>query len=55
VQINRRETTVKIVYFEGDNLLLQPANTQYKPMLLKYPDEVEILGRVILVRRKFPV
>jgi len=53
VQVNRRETTVKIVYFEGDRLLLQPANSRYKAMLLKYPDEVEILGKVILVRRKF--
>lgn len=53
VQVNRRETTVKIVYFEGDHLLLQPANSRYKAMLLKYPDDVEILGKVILVRRKF--
>ncbi len=53
VQINKRETTVKVVYFEGDHLLLQAANSNYKPILLKYPDEVEILGKVILVRRKF--
>jgi|GEM_PF-628064 len=53
VQVNRRETTVKIVYYQGDYLLLQPANCRYKAMLLKYPDEVEILGKVILVRRKF--
>lgn len=53
VQIGRKETTVKIVYFEGKSLLLQPANSQYKPVVLKYPEEVEILGRVILVRRKF--
>jgi len=53
VQVNRRETTVKIVYFEGDCLLLQPANSHFKAVLLKYPDEVEIMGKVILVRRKF--
>ncbi len=53
VQINRRETTVKVVYFEDNYLLLQAANSRYKPMILKYPDEVEILGKVILVRRKF--
>lgn len=53
VQINRRETTVKVVYFEGDYLLLQAANSRYKPIILKYPEEVELLGKVILVRRKF--
>ncbi len=53
VQISGRETTVKIVYFEDeDSLLLQPANSAYKPSLLKYPEEVEILGKVVLVRRK---
>jgi len=53
VQIDRRETTVKVVHFEGDYLLLQAANSHYKPILLKYPEQVEILGKVILVRRKF--
>jgi len=52
VQIGSRETTVKIVYFEDDSLLLQPANSAYKPTILKYPSEVEILGKVVLVRRK---
>ncbi len=53
VQIGHRETTVKVVYFEEDRLILQSANSRYKPMVLKYPEEVEILGKVILVRRKF--
>ncbi|MCB1187046.1 helix-turn-helix domain-containing protein [bacterium] len=52
VQVNRRQTTVKKVYFENDSVILQPANHNYRPQVLKYPDEVEILGRVILVRRK---
>ncbi|OGK10744.1 MAG: hypothetical protein A2Y63_05025 [Candidatus Riflebacteria bacterium RBG_13_59_9] len=55
VQAGGRETTVKIVYFENEGLLLQPANSSYKPTLLKYPQEVEILGKVILVRRRLIV
>lgn len=55
VQLNGRETTVKIVFFEDDSLLLQPANSAYRPMTLRYPDQVEILGKVVLVRRKLIV
>ena len=52
VQINRRTTTVKKIYIEEKGVLLQPANSNYKPQIISYPDEVEILGKVILVRRK---
>ncbi|MCB1218315.1 helix-turn-helix domain-containing protein [bacterium] len=52
VQVNRRQTTVKKVYFENESVILQPANSNYRPQVLKYPDEVEILGKVVLVRRK---
>lgn len=52
VQVNRRTTTVKKVYIEGSRIILQPANFHFKPQVLNYPDEVEILGKVILVRRK---
>ena len=52
VQVNRRQTTVKKVYFENESVILQPANSNYRPQILKYPDEVEILGKVVLVRRK---
>jgi SOS-response transcriptional repressor LexA len=52
VQINRRTTTVKKIYVEDKGVLLQPANSNYKPQMVSYPDEVEILGKVILVRRK---
>jgi SOS-response transcriptional repressor LexA len=52
VQMNRRENTCKVVYFEEDSLLLQPANSAYKPIVLRYPDQVQILGKVVLVRRK---
>jgi SOS-response transcriptional repressor LexA len=52
VQVNRRTTTVKKVYIEEHRVILQPANHHYKPEVLTHPDEVEILGKVILVRRK---
>jgi len=52
VQVNRRTTTVKKVYVEGSQVILQPANFHYKPQVLAYPEEVEILGKVIIVRRK---
>jgi SOS-response transcriptional repressor LexA len=52
VQINRRTTTVKKIYIEEKGVLLQPGNSFYKPQMITYPDEVEILGKVILVRRK---
>jgi SOS-response transcriptional repressor LexA len=52
VQVNRRTTTVKKVYVENHLVILQPANSNYKPQVLRYPDEVEVLGKVILVRRK---
>lgn len=52
VQVNRRTTTLKKVYIEEKGVLLQPANSSYKPEMVTYPDEVEILGKVILVRRK---
>lgn len=52
VQVNRRTTSVKKVYVEGDKVILQPANSNFKPQVLTRPDEVEILGKVVLVRRK---
>ncbi|MBN2083053.1 helix-turn-helix domain-containing protein [bacterium] len=51
-QINRRTTTVKRIYVENNVVILHPANSEYKPQVLAPPDEVEILGKVILVRRK---
>jgi len=44
--------SVKTVYFESDKVLLSPGNLRYRPALLKYPGEVQILGKVILLRRK---
>ena len=52
VQVDHSTTTVKKVYIESDRIILQPANSNFRPQVLSYPDEVEILGKVILVRRK---
>jgi SOS-response transcriptional repressor LexA len=52
VMVNQATTTCKRVYLEDDRVILQPCNSNYRPQVLSYPDEVEILGKVILVRRK---
>ena len=52
VQVDQSNTTVKIIYFEENHVMLQAANSAYKPVILTYPSEVEVLGKVILVRRK---
>jgi repressor LexA len=49
--VNKRTTTVKKVFFEGDYVMLQPANSNYKPQLVRYPEEAEVMGKVVLVRR----
>jgi SOS-response transcriptional repressor LexA len=52
VRFDRSTTTVKKVYVEGDTIILQSANSHYKPIVKAYPAEAEILGKVILVRRR---
>jgi SOS-response transcriptional repressor LexA len=52
VQVDHATTTVKLVFFEDNHVVLQAANSAYKPIILSYPSEVEVLGKVILVRRK---
>lgn len=52
VQIDQGETTVKKVYFQKDSVLLQACNPRYKPLPLYKKHQVQILGKVILVRRK---
>lgn len=46
-----KEVTLKKVYLEQDQIRLQPANDQMKPIYVK-PDNVEIQGRVIAVIRQ---
>lgn len=52
VALGDHDVSLKIVYFEGNKVLLQAANRNYRSLLLRYPEEVEILGKVVLVRRK---
>jgi SOS-response transcriptional repressor LexA len=52
VLVEGSETTVKRVYFEDGALLLQPANSNYRPQLISYPGAAEIIGRVVFVRRR---
>jgi transcriptional regulator with XRE-family HTH domain len=52
VRFDRLTTAVKKVYVEGDQIILQSANSRYKPIVKAYPDEAEILGKVVLVRRR---
>ncbi|MDQ3023677.1 MAG: hypothetical protein M3R04_04710 [bacterium] len=52
VRLDRETTAVKKVYIEGGHIILQSANSQYKPIVKLYPAEAEILGKVVLVRRK---
>jgi repressor LexA len=52
VCVNQTASTVKKVYVEDGRLVLQPANHRYRPEVLSYPQEVEILGKVIQVRRQ---
>jgi repressor LexA len=48
---DEKEATLKKVYFESDNVRLQPANEQMLPLYAS-PDNVEIQGRVIAVVRQ---
>ncbi|MER3398186.1 MAG: repressor LexA [Chloroflexota bacterium] len=48
---DRKETTLKRFYLEGDRVRLQPANSQMEPIILP-AGQVEIQGRVIAVLRK---
>ncbi len=51
VDLGRHDISVKTVYFEGDRVYLVPANRSYKPIHRKFPSEVDILGKVVSVRR----
>lgn len=48
---DRKETTLKRFYLEGDRVRLQPANSQMEPIILP-ADQVQIQGRVIAVLRR---
>ena len=48
---DRREVTLKRIYFERDSIRLQPANQTMRPIFQPF-DNIEIQGRVIGVIRK---
>lgn len=46
------ETTLKYFYLEKDRVRLQPANPNYKPIIIDDPSVVDIQGKVIMVIRQ---
>ncbi|HEX6504984.1 MAG TPA: transcriptional repressor LexA [Terriglobales bacterium] len=50
--VNRDDATLKRFYREGDNIRLQPSNSNMKPIVV-HASAVEIQGRVIGVLRKY--
>lgn len=48
----RNETTLKYYFKEKDGYRLQPANPQYKPIMIKKTEPLEIKGKVVMVIRK---
>jgi len=49
---DREETTLKYFYNENNKVRLQPANPNYKPIIIERPDEnLEIRGKVVMVIR----
>ena len=51
--IDGNSATVKKFYREPDFIRLQPANPQYKPMLIKTPERIQIQGVVTGLIRKY--
>jgi SOS-response transcriptional repressor LexA len=52
VAIGQKDVSLKRVYIEGDYALLHAANSDFPPVMLPYPDGVELLGKAVWVRRK---
>lgn len=51
--VNGTEATVKKFYQEKSQVRLQPANDQYKPIIVKDPNYVVIQGHVVGLIRKY--
>ena len=49
---DRDETTLKYFYREKDRIRLQPANPQYKPILVDNPQHLRVMGKVVMVIRQ---
>ena len=48
---DNEETTLKYYYNEGDRVRLQPANPTMGPIYINNPDQVHIMGKVVMVIR----
>jgi repressor LexA len=49
---DREETTLKYFFHENNRVRLQPANPNYKPIIIEKPDEnLEVRGKVVMVIR----
>ena len=46
------EITLKKFYREGSVIVLQPCNAAYHPITFSDPEELDVPGKVVLVRRK---
>lgn len=49
---DRDETTLKYFYKEKDRIRLQPANPQYKPIIVDNPSALRVMGKVVMVIRQ---
>lgn len=49
---DRDETTLKYFYKEKDRIRLQPANPQYKPIIVENPSALQVMGKVVMVIRQ---
>jgi repressor LexA len=47
------EATVKYVRISDDEVILEPANSKYKPITLGPEDDVRIAGKVVMALRQF--
>ncbi|MBR6090762.1 MAG: repressor LexA [Anaerolineaceae bacterium] len=48
---DNEETTLKYYYNEGDRVRLQPANPTMDPIYINNPEQVHIMGKVVMVIR----
>lgn len=48
---DNEETTLKYYYNEGDRVRLQPANPTMGPIYINNPEQVHIMGKVVMVIR----
>jgi len=52
VALRDHDISLKTVYFKDGKVILHAANRNYHPVVLDYPEDIEIIGKVILVWRE---